>query len=172
MARQLRTQGRDVALLVLIDAKIWREGSAAKLSEAVLLVSFALESGLPPDDLNLAKLKRGELMPYLTDRARGAGLIQSDLDVEQLDRFFEIYKNNVQASRDYVPHALPLRGTLFKASEYSPEINREVTDDWTKLLSEIITHEVPGDHFTMMDEPYVRIVASLLNADIEAALAD
>jgi amino acid adenylation domain-containing protein len=172
MARQLRTQGRDVALLVLIDAKIWREGSAAKLSEAVLLVSFAIESGLPPHDLNLAKLKRGELMHYLTDRAKNLGLIQSDLDVEQLDRFFEIYKNNVQASRDYVPHALPVRGTLFKASEYSPEINREVTDDWTKLLSEIITHEVPGDHFTMMEEPYVRILASLLNSDIEAALAD
>ena len=169
MARQLRTQGRDVALLVLIDTKIGRAGDGAKLSEAVLLVSFALDLGLPPHDLNLAKLNPGELLPYLTDRM---GRIQSDLDVEQLRRFFDIYKNNVQAAGDYVPHALPVRGVFFKASEDSPEINQEVTDDWTELLSEVITHEVPGNHFTMMDEPHVRIVASLLNSNIERAGAD
>jgi amino acid adenylation domain-containing protein len=171
MARQLHERGRHTALLILLDSKRWRD-SDTRPNDAALLWPFALELGLPPRDLEPSKLRGVEFMPYLTARAKEAGLIQSDADVEQLRRFYEIYKNNVLAACDYTPQAVPVRGVLFKTRHRPSDADGEMADEWAGLLAGLSAHEVPGNHYTMMDYPNVVTLATLLSSEVEVAAAD
>jgi thioesterase domain-containing protein len=145
---------------------------AAPLDELTLLSNFARDLGLPVDGLQLsrdelAKLDSDELLSYVLQRAIEAGVVPGDIQLAHARRLFEVFKINVQAMQSYRPAASSMRVTLLKAGE------QEVADEtmgWGALTSgEIEIHTVPGSHFTIVREPYVRNLAEQLADCIHSA---
>ena len=166
MARQLEERGQQVSLLALMDARpVTAVDDAAQWDELTLLTSFARNLGLPVDGLQLsmdelAKLDPEELLSHVLQRAIEVGVIPGDIQLAHARRLFEVFKINVQAMQSYRPEASSTRITLLRAGDH------EVADEtmgWGALTSgELEVHRVPGDHFTIVREPYVRSLAEQL----------
>jgi thioesterase domain-containing protein len=166
MAQQLDAQGQQVSLLALMDSRP-SVADAAPLDEITLLTNFAHDLGLSIDGLNLsteelAKLDPDELLGYVLQRAIETGVVPPDIQLEYARRLFEVFKINVQAMQSYRPQASSTRVTLLKA-EQAPVETLDETMGWGPLTSsEIEIHTVPGSHFTIVREPYVRSLAEEL----------
>jgi thioesterase domain-containing protein len=166
MAQQLEGRGQQVSLLALMDARpVTSVDDAAPLDELTLLTNFARDLGLPVDGLQLstdelAKLDSDELLSHVLQRAIEAGVVPGDIQLAHVRTLFDVFKINVQAMQNYRPEASSTRVTLLRAGE------QEVADEtmgWDALTSgEIEIHRVPGNHFTIVREPYVRSLAEQL----------
>ena len=85
----------------------------------------------------------------------------------------------MQAKRGYVPQVYPSKITLFRASEPSvftklylptPEdwYNRDPLHGWSNLADGgLEIHDVPGDHFSLFEEPHVQVLAEKLRACLD-----
>ncbi len=166
MAQQLGAQGQQVSLLALMDSRPSAE-DAAPLDEISLLTNFGRDLGLPLDRLNLsadelAKLDSDELLSYVLQRAIEAGVVHPDIQLAHARRLFEVFKINVRAMQSYRPETSSTPVTLLKAEQSTAETPDE-TMGWGALTSsEIEIHTVPGSHFTIVREPYVRTLAEEL----------
>jgi amino acid adenylation domain-containing protein len=167
MAQQLEAQGQQVSLLALMDARPSLD-DAAPLDEITLLINFAHDLGLSVDGLKLstdelAKLNAEELLNYVLQRAIEAGIVPQDIQLAHARRLFEVFKLNVQAMQSYRPQPSSMRVTLLKAGEQRAKETSDETMGWGALTSgEVEIHTVPGSHFTIVREPYVRSLAEQL----------
>jgi thioesterase domain-containing protein len=87
----------------------------------------------------------------------------------------------MQATREYRPQVYSGRVTLMRASEpasftkpYLPTsedwYNREPQHGLAKLISgDLSIHDVPGDHYSIFQEPNVRTLAQELEACLDKA---
>ena len=169
MAQQLGAQGQRVSLLALMDAKPMNSvEDAAAWDEITLLINFAHDLGLSVDGLNLstdelAKLDSEELLSSVLQRAIEAGIVPEDIQLAHARKLFELFRLNVQAMQSYRPQASSQRVTLLKAEEQGTVETPDETMGWGALTSgEVETHTVPGSHFTIVREPYVRSLAEHL----------
>ena len=86
---------------------------------------------------------------------------------QETDLQFEIFRTNVRALLSYKPQFYPGRITFFRASEQIADIADPVKD-WRNVAAEgVEVHVVPGDHYTMLREPAVQIMAEWLKVCIE-----
>jgi amino acid adenylation domain-containing protein len=169
MARQLEAQGQWVALLALMDARPANSAEdAPQWDEITLLANFARDLGLPVDSLQLstdelARLDAEELLSYVLQRAIEAGIVSEDVQLAEVRRLFEVFKINVRARQIYRPQPSSTHVTLLKAAEQVAVDTADETMGWGALTSgEIEIHTVPGSHFTIVREPYVRSLAEQL----------
>jgi aspartate racemase len=169
MAQQLEAQGQRVSLLALMDAKPMKPvEAAAPWDEITLLTNFARDLGLSVDGLNLSRdeldrLGSEELLSYVLRRAIEVGIVPQDVQLSQARRLFEVFKINVQAMQNYRPQASSRAVTLLKADEQANAEAPDETMGWGALTTgEIEIHSVPGSHFTLVREPYVRRLAEQL----------
>jgi thioesterase domain-containing protein/acyl carrier protein len=169
MAQQLEAQGEQVALLALMDARpVNSVEAAAAWDEITLLINFARDLGLSVDGLQLstdelAKLNSEELLSYVLQRAIEAGILSQDIQPAHARKLFEVFKLNVQAMQSYRPQPSSTPVTLFKAGEQGTMETPDETMGWGALTSgEVEIHTVPGSHFTIVREPYVRSLAEQL----------
>ncbi len=184
MAQQLHRQGQTVGLLVVIDA-ILSETSIKPIDDddAKFLLRIAeeiktennIDFSLPFEELRDLPLDE---QLYLVNKK--ANFIFSDTEIKDFLRHYKIFKANVQAMRDYVPLVYPHSLTLLRAKEEiihdfeSPEFH---TDDpllgWGKCSSQPIqVLDVPGDHFSMLVEPYIQELAKQLRICIDNTLVN
>ena len=170
MARQLRALGGEVALLALIDSRVApRAGAPAQEDDDVtLLLGLARDLGLAPEEFGLT---REELLPLSPDGQLAAILSRVDeshrllsgLGIEAVRRMFDVFKSNLRALRGYAPQVYAGRVTLFRAAErgeWGPPGGTMSWDAWA--AGGVQTCPVPGDHYTMMREPHVRVLAENL----------
>lgn len=89
-----------------------------------------------------------------------------------------------RAVKAYVPQVYPGRVTLFRASEPpmgwyymgrdfpTPDdwYNRDPQYGWGHLVGELVSHDVAGNHGTMLKEPHVAGLTEKLRADLDADL--
>ncbi len=185
MAQQLKKQGQDVPLLVLLDPP----GLTGK-SSSFLVPGFSngLTSTTPFRDeahhhlRNLALLGPQEKLAYVLVRVKGR--IKSKITGKILKKvlckvylsmgrsippslrspyILDIYR---RAGLKYVAQPYPGRVILFKAEKrsYHPLF------DWPKLIvGELETHQVPGDHLDLREEPYIHFWAEPLRACLHKA---
>ena len=83
----------------------------------------------------------------------------------------------MQANGDYVPQVYPGRAILFRVSEPVEEWLEWHSVDpqlgWGRVVTGgLETHEIPGNHLNMFNEPYVQVLAEKLQACLEQAQAD
>ncbi len=107
------------------------------------------------------------------------GILTTDIGIEQARRVIRVTAINLHASRTYVPQIYSGNLELFRAKEGVKEaeagrgeIPRKYTlsRGWDTLTTgEIKIHVVPGNHSTMLDEPQVQTLASLLKDCIDKA---
>jgi amino acid adenylation domain-containing protein len=169
MARQLRAQGQDVALLGMLD-------TGAPIDQAAMQLPFSARISaywtrlvqLQPTE-TIAKLKHqlaGRSLKYPVCEAayRWFYRVIDRPFPDALQEILYIQQSQNAASR-YTPRLYPGRITLFQAKDQV--VSAAVTTDprlgWRELAEEgLQVHAIPGDHLGMMQEPHVQVLAEQL----------
>jgi thioesterase domain-containing protein/acyl carrier protein len=176
MAQQLQAQGQEVSLLALIDTSVPATERSAEPDEISLMVSFAQDMGLFWQDLEISfeemlQLNSEQQLAHLLELAIAASVVPPDIERAQIERLYHVFKTNVRAMLDYTPQPLQGRITLFKAEEPLPGSSRR--NSWQDFASEgVEVYAVPGNHFTMIREPHVRVLAKNVARCIANAAAN
>ena len=166
IARRLRRQHEAIEALVLIDTSAPVAEQSGSTTPTARLEAFAENLGLVPRRgiSSVAELDDG-LLQVLED-GRQAGILSVDIDLEQIRHLYRLFENNLRALRTYVPLGYPGRVTLFCAS--LRQASGDSTLGWGRLATGgVEVHPVPGDHYTMLREPHVRILASRVASALE-----
>jgi len=184
MARQLRDQGEEVAVLALIDAvapcfaEIAADFDPAALDDATMLADLARQiedAGgvtLPISEATLRSLAPDDQLEFFAEQLRQAflawgadrTLVQDMLvaGVPMLRALLNVARTNTLAVINYVPRPYPGPITVLRghhAGATDPSLG------WSAYASgPIAIHEIPGDHHLVMAEPHVRILAERLQA--------
>ncbi|NET63722.1 MAG: SDR family oxidoreductase [Moorea sp. SIO1G6] len=184
MAQQLKNQGQEVALLAIMDGlgtnlqkyQDFAEWDNSKLIDD--LSSFyqgSLGEAVKVDPETLQSIGEDRKLDYLLERLTIAGL---NLSQGELKRIFKVYKASIQADVDYIPQeSYPTSITFFRAMETEvfeatlgeTTILEDPTWGWGEISAQPVTiHKIPGNHFTMMREPNVGVLAQTLRTCLES----
>ncbi|MFY0523094.1 alpha/beta fold hydrolase [Archangium gephyra] len=176
MARELRRQGQEVALLVLLDSFAPAGQSTPEPEAATLLAGFAAdlarsagrELSLTPE--SLAGLSPDEQLRALWTRAREAGLLPPGMGLEELRTLLEVARANLRAVASYNPEPSEGRMLLLRARDARKGATVDATHGWGRLAASGLTVEdVPGDHHSALRAPHVTELAQRLTRWLEEA---
>jgi len=178
VARQLRAQGEEVALLAVLDSEApglhdeWDRGEPVDEDDPMVLVRqleiFAQRSEpLPVDEEYLRRLGRDEQLLHIMDVAKEAHVMPQELTLAQVKRSLHNFKTRVRAGREYDPQPYEGKVTLFRCTNVIPLFQAYLAADptwgWGRLSTEPVEiHHVPGSHETMVVEPDVQALAHKL----------
>jgi thioesterase domain-containing protein len=171
MARQLRAEGGEVGLLLLLDPPAPTSGSAPEASLAALarwfvedLAGLSVRSTLPAADVRELEASADPLQ-WALQRACAAGYLPPDLDQEDMVRHFELFRHNQQALRGYRP--LPYDGeAVLLLGEAAPDALARAAA-WTSFVGHIDIAIVPGDHYSLLRAPHVGHLAAVIAERLE-----
>ncbi|MEM9271461.1 MAG: amino acid adenylation domain-containing protein [Cyanobacteria bacterium P01_F01_bin.143] len=187
MAQQLNNLGRKVSYLAIIDVQVAApiiEQKATNWDDTQHILELAkFYQGIFETNFNLedkAKLAQNavELLDYLVVKLREQG---HNLTQSELKRILEVYKANTQASVSYSPEKIRETPIVFvRAKElgaignYLPDLAMSVSDPswgWQQLSADTVELKtVPGNHFTMLQEPQVQVLADKLRISLSSSI--
>jgi amino acid adenylation domain-containing protein len=171
MSRILQTQGQQTALLALFDSYLVGDTEVDE-DEATLLIGSALHMGLPPEQIlslrqSLIALEPEARLEFTMSYIRDLDLLPRGLEEAQARKLIKVFKANLDAARNYSPQPADVRVTFFKANDGTEEPTGDPVTAWIPLARKgVEVHEVRANHFTMMYEPHVKVLAELLNESI------
>ena len=187
MAQQLQQRGQPVALLAILDLPALppdRQPIELDWDNArwMALIAHILET-LSGNSLDLSfkdfqPLNDTDAYQLLKERLERANLLPASADINQVRSIVQVIKADELAFLRYVPPVgYPNPITLFKTGgSYSDEFGTfgDILDEldwgWGRLSTkpvEIIM--VPGNHTTILTEPYVQVLADKLRKCLEQA---
>jgi amino acid adenylation domain-containing protein/non-ribosomal peptide synthase protein (TIGR01720 family) len=168
MAQQLMRAGQDVALLAILDAPAPLPNRSKQtldwddtrwLMEMIGVVEHMTGINLSISYQTLQSLSAEEQITYIHEQLQMSQLFPSGNDVTLVRGLLQVLKTNSQIH--YVPQGiLPTQITLFRTGA------EDTLWGWDALGAVELYH-VPGDHFTMLAEPHVQVLAKQLVALIE-----
>ncbi|MEA2694765.1 MAG: hypothetical protein QOJ16_4152 [Acidobacteriota bacterium] len=192
MACQLEAAGEKVAYLGILDAHFPTPADRAQIKNTfALLATFAQDFGLDLRQIGLEAEDLQEMTPdqqvrAVLERARAAGGLPEDVDVEQIQRLYEVFRVNARATFDFTPGNLsgPLffyqaaepipmgeGGWLARLADKGRRLTRQgltPTRPWKNLLGpRLVLRQVPGHHFSMLGAPHVEALAKQIQDDLE-----
>jgi amino acid adenylation domain-containing protein len=176
IARQLRNEGEEIALLALLDTylappELVRE-KIVRFTRRIRHHSRSLRMLPVRDEIYYLKERLKTVKKVVTGetrREREQNTYKLDDGVppsvkKAIDAFY-------QASRTYNPKKFDGRVTLFRAKD--PERGgdrRDPTLGWERWAQKgVEIHEVPGNHISMIDEPHVQVLGKALSACLNKA---
>jgi amino acid adenylation domain-containing protein len=181
MAQQLHQVGERVALLALIDS--YRPGPIEYLPKdqqksLAFLVDFHIGNLFmrsPRERLDYAREKLSNLSVRLArvsrklpERMFGVGSVTS---IETTLR--SVFAANAQGERFYNPQFYPGKITLLWSSATTTRSFMDRRLHWGELAGAgFEVQAIPGDHMTMIEEPYVNVLAGKLQQSIMKGQAD
>jgi acyl transferase domain-containing protein/thioesterase domain-containing protein len=178
MALQLEAAGEEVALVALLDSHpaicygpLPDEAAARDAFLAIVEVHL----GAPYRDPALGKGERPDSeWADLARWLRRARLVPHEIAPGDLQHVFDLWLSHQASLRDYAPSGV-LRGrlALLRAAEEQPSdiprrLNVDVqplrdAEEWRKVSRRPLEVEVvPGNHYTLLNEPHVATVARTL----------
>ncbi len=176
IACRLAAAGERLGLLALIDTHV--PGSLPAqvdpLDGSTLVGLLARELGDRPGSVSPAGASDdasggAPLVDRVLERARAGGLLPSEIGRPEMEHLLAVLRANLQALRGYLPGAYPGRVALLRAAEATVR-RPDPSLGWNdRAAGGVETHEVPGDHYSMMREPQVRVLAKKLGALLERA---
>jgi malonyl CoA-acyl carrier protein transacylase len=182
MAHQLRQQGHQVSLLVVIDIHVAvpeTEKEVAQWNEVKTLTEFAkiygntLRKNLGISSEALQSLELHEQLNYCLERLTAVGQVLTETE---LKRIVSVYKANLQAATEYLLNEIPIPMILVRAGEFKPNNDflpdeatsiADPTWGWHQLASSVELEVVSGSHFTMMANPHVQVLAERLKVYLD-----
>jgi amino acid adenylation domain-containing protein len=172
MARQLAEQGQQVKLLALLDSNIPQPGGPRPVLELQrFLVELGRQHGLEAAPDLLPVLGRRRWLQQVLQGARHRGLLPADLGPRPLRRLVlghaRLFLAHLRALWEYVPAPWPGRLLLFQPTE--PTAPLAPPRDWSSLAGAVERLTVPGDHYSMIREPYVHTLAAHLRERLQEA---
>lgn len=168
MAHQLVKQGETIGLLALIDTasppKYRKESD--KADEASMLASFAIEMSrlvgkdTRPLATEFSLLTHQEQWKVVQEVLTSYGVLSPEMAHAEMAALLDVFTRNSFAANRYIASPNNQQIVFFQASQ-TPE---HLIEPWTTLAGGgIHFHSVPGDHFTILTQPTVRIIAGLLH---------
>ncbi|MCC5608943.1 amino acid adenylation domain-containing protein [Nostoc sp. CHAB 5834] len=174
MAQQLQKQNETVDLLVVIDAilpKIIIKPIKDDDAKLILRLAEAIKNWFGIDfAVSYPELRDLSLKEQFNLLFGKANLDISETEMVQHLQSYKLFKTHIQAMRNYVPQVYPHAITLFKANEiitHDFESQEFHSDDpllgWGKYSQQHINMiEIPGNHFSIFNEPYIQELANQL----------
>ncbi|PDT79683.1 hybrid non-ribosomal peptide synthetase/type I polyketide synthase [Sinorhizobium sp. BJ1] len=179
MACQLRDAGEEIAIVGLLDAKAlhkpeeYTSGRYHRLlgnspipdwlTEQVVILSV-LFPATKKHWRKLKSIKRERQVTALLNFGRQAGNVP-DMSETQLNHIFTVAEANKVALREYIPRLNDSRSVLFAAKGGLRMSTNKPDGDlgWKQFArGRLEVHEVPGNHYTMVAPPHVRVLATKL----------
>jgi amino acid adenylation domain-containing protein/non-ribosomal peptide synthase protein (TIGR01720 family) len=190
MAIQLKKQANDVALVVLFDSYPPMSYQNQSENDTSFLIAFAStmrevfgKTYTPPETLydELQQLDGTQQWDYFIKRMN-SHLPIPEMAPDEIHRFFKLWQGNHKELRHHLSQIYPGRITFFQANEKLPDdlktlLNISVDDQmvvegWDQLSLEPIEYfRVPGNHFTMLNEPHVQRIGRTLRDIIKKVQA-
>lgn len=167
IAQQLVKQGDTIKLLALIDTASPSKYRKArdKAVETSMLASFAMEMSrlLGKDPRPLAKkfllLTQQDQWKMVQEVLTSYGVLSPETAHAEMAALLAVFTRNSFAADNYSASPNNQEVVFFRASQ-TP---KHLAESWTTLADGgIHFHSVPGDHFTILTQPAVRIIAGLL----------
>ena len=190
ISQQLQKQGHDIALLAIFDipAPLPNQQIRVEWDDTQSMVEIAaLFARLRGKNLQiphspLAVFTPDEQVNYVIEQLQINNIMPSELAKPQLRGIVKVIQANLKAMANYVPQEIhPTRIAFFRAGELNPwdaatwlsdSIQQQENYGWDKIASTSLdTFVVPGDHVTMMVEPYVQNLAEHLKVCLRKAQA-
>lgn len=178
MARQLREQGDEVALVALFDAN----------NPAVPARRFTRRERIALRLRAIAGMNWKRKLGYLWGRAAGKAAVTflvlkekwqhtacrlSTKDGAVLPatyRSLRIREANIEAFNRYKPQRYPGVVTLFRAENPNDGYEFDSQLGWGGIAEGgVEIHDVPGEHETMFNDPHVRVLAERMKTCLEKA---
>lgn len=190
MSQQLQKQGHDIGLLAIFDipAPLPNQEIRVELDETQSMVEIAAlfarlrGKNLQIPHTSLAALAPEEQVNYVIEQLQINNIMPAELAKPQLRGIVKVLQANLKAMANYAPQEIhPTRIAFFRAGELNswdaatwlPEsIHQQANYGWDKIaIASLDTFVVPGDHVTMMVEPYVQNLAKHLKVCLSKAQA-
>ncbi|MBD2773825.1 amino acid adenylation domain-containing protein [Iningainema tapete] len=178
MAQQLHSCGHQVALLALIDSYApITSNKREEMDEAMVVATLAMDiGGLFGKELSvcvdeLKQMESNEQLNYILEQAKTLNILPPEVEVQQMRYYVQVFKANLQAKSCYTPQ--PYRGkiTLLCASEKLKKQTYDPSQGWSRLTEVgVEIRQIPGDHYTILQEPHVQILADRLKNFLIAPL--
>ncbi|MER5436373.1 amino acid adenylation domain-containing protein [Streptomyces sp. NPDC002588] len=188
IARRLRAAGERVARLLVLDTIALGQGPCAPYDDEALLGWFFQEllwlrdGGESPAPIIPAGLgSPEEKFAFMARVASERGVLPAGGSRSLIRRLFGVYRANWLATLAYRPPREDQDLTLIRAAEPLPAVlsamhrtagsrHQDPCNGWSAMTSgRIQLVRVPGDHLTIMEEPYVAhvgaTVADLIRTD-------
>jgi thioesterase domain-containing protein/acyl carrier protein len=176
MACQLQRQGQQVALVALFDSITpYTVRFKQENEQAMQVANFAFQLGLPLTELaniseELLSLDEESQLKHLFKLAQRSGIFPKGFDLTQLHHLFRVYRSNNEAVLEYRPQPCSAPLVLFRAAETMDDKLMDPTYGWRDLAEGSLEMEVVnGDHFTMLEEPNVSLLAQELRVHLAQA---
>jgi amino acid adenylation domain-containing protein len=185
IAQHLRAQGREVALLAVIDSGPFRRGSAKKSINARTLLAFGANLlNWLRDDLLKTSLRdtvarvRRKLQALVQSGGTGLTSLESRFSMSHLrdivdpdnlpERYRRVIETNYQVWSRYEPRPYPGRVTLFRARTRPLFHSFEADLGWSRVAQGgVEVHNLPGHHWSIMQPPIVETLARRLGTCLE-----
>ncbi|MCP4413033.1 MAG: hypothetical protein GY808_10785, partial [Gammaproteobacteria bacterium] len=108
-------------------------------------------------------------LSYVIEQGKQIGLFPLDVDLTQARRFMQVFKCNADAEYRYKPHSYRGKIILFRSTEGGGVESSDPDYGWGDYTTEgVETVRVPGNHFSMVKSPHVRVLAEKLKYYIQA----
>jgi amino acid adenylation domain-containing protein len=175
IARQLQAKGEEVAGLSLIDSAVPTPDMGKNLDDTALLIGFAQTMGLRTEHVDVAPQELAELntedkLALLLNWARKEYPLPVEVELADMQRYFNVYRANIRALARYSPQRQRVRITFFKADEHASQNGKDETMGWSALTDEKVELAViPGDHYTLFGGPHIGALAEQLQAWLDKA---
>ena len=180
MAQQLQAQQQQAALLALIDTDAPMGNTEPEVDEVWFWADLALSMGLPLDmglsldavTLELQRFKQlptDERLAALLEYLKQAHIDPPNIKLPQVRHLFEVFKCHLLALRRYEPRRYGGSIVLFQASESLPTDPASTkVSDWEPLADGgLNVQAIPGNHYTLMREPNIKILAEQLQSHLD-----
>jgi thioesterase domain-containing protein len=162
IAQQLANQGQKVDLLALLDTNSPNLVKNRPSFLKAIQVHFN----------NLSQLTISGRLRYIWDRidyllgnnSYRENLIRGFSKTKILtSEYIKLLDNNLQANQNYVAQTYPGKITLFRSQIHDLKVAMSPGLGWDDLPNGgLEIQPIPGDHFGLLKEPYVKIVAKKL----------
>jgi amino acid adenylation domain-containing protein len=179
MAHQLRRAGQEVASLVLFDSfapELIRQQGEIREGDSLRSFAYDLAGGVgvtstgevPEWFAQLDGMESESALRLLFQQVTTYNFMANDeSSYEQFCRLFRVFQANLLALQSYEPERYMHDVTLLRASvrplQAEQNTQFDLNNGWQPLVKgELTVHEVPGDHFTILQQPRVQTVAAKL----------
>jgi len=183
MAQRLRAEGETVQQLVIMDiqAPLARVQTATPLAQDELawirklthMLSQFSGHDLTLDYEALISLNENERLKHLVTMLQQAQILHEGADLAQVQGILNVFRANTEAYCQYQTQtAWQGNMTLLRCQTTVPSRDSDTTPapfdlHWQTLCEGILRVEtVSGEHFTMMNQPHVQILADCVLASL------
>ncbi len=183
MATQLKKQGEETALVAMFDSyppdsyTNQSEDNTSFLASFLTIAEIMLGNKYKLQDVSsdeLQQLDENEQWDYVLEKVND---LIPDLEQQEIIRLFQTWKSHHAELKNQALQFYPGPVMLFQAMEPLPNaidslLNMNVDEQfviegWRKISPKLVHMRVPGDHFSLVEEPNVSVLVGHLKAAIK-----